>query len=143
MLPDDRSTKTKVDNKFHRIEQRKSWPRFCSSIANLEDEEMRSRILSFVDATEDPMFYHKKCWDKYIYRIGKTNYHIQNITSTEITAMFVQHVQATVFDLNEPRTLQGLLIDYKNILSEFGQEVNAIKTSFIKSILENKFDDSI
>ena len=57
--------------------------------------------------------------------------------------MFVQHVQATVFDLHEPRTLQGLFIDYKNILSEFGQEVNAIKTSFIKSILENKFDDSI
>ena len=102
--PDERGKKKKgreKENKFHRIEQRKSWRRFCSGIPYLEDDSMRDRILTFIDTVDDPfgedIFYHKKCWDKYIYSLDKSGHHLQNVSSTKMKAMFIQHIQNTVF----------------------------------------------
>ena len=61
----------------------------------------------------------------------------------EATAVFVQHVENVVFDFNEPRPLQGLLLDYRNILFELGQVDKVPKTSFIKSLLIEEFGDTI
>ena len=50
-------------------------------------------------------------------------------------ALFIDHVQETVFHLNEPRTLAGLLIDYKNIMFDLQGEEKDYGTLYIKSFL--------
>ena len=68
---------------------------------------------------------------------------MQNATIEEATAVFVQHVENVVFDFDEPWTLQGLLLVYRNILFELGQVDKEPKTSFIKSLLIEEFGDTI
>ena len=65
--------------------------------------------------------YHKRCWDKYISNIStkKRREHVQGVTSKEVDAVFIDHVQRKVCQLNEPRTLKGLLNDYHNFLFDF------------------------
>ena len=50
--------------------------------------------------------YHKRCLDKYISNINtkKRREHVQGVTSKEVDAVFIDHVQRTVCQLNEPRT---------------------------------------
>ena len=38
------------------------------------------------------------------------------MTSKEVDAVFIDHVQRTVYQLNEPRTLKDLLNEYHNVL---------------------------
>ena len=38
------------------------------------------------------------------------------MTSKEVDADFIDHVQRTVYQLNEPRTLKDLLNEYHNVL---------------------------
>jgi len=45
--------------------------------------------------------------------------------------------------MNEPRTLNGLLLDYQNMMSNFGLSIYSIKTSRIKELLINEFKDKI
>ena len=45
--------------------------------------------------------------------------------------------------MNEPRTLNGLLLDYQNMMSNVGLSIYSIKTSRIKELLINEFKDKI
>ena len=47
----------------------------------------------------------------------------------KVNAVFIDHVQETVFRLNEPWTLTWLLIDYKNIMCDLWGEEKDYRTS--------------
>ena len=49
----------------------------------------------------------------------KRQEHVKGVTSEEVDAVFIDQVQRTVCQLNEPRTLKGLLNDYHNFLFDF------------------------
>ena len=76
---------------------------------------MRERILAVTSLfPEDDSFavnihYHKKCWDKHIGNIStkKRQDHVECITKREVDAVFIDHVQRTICQLNEPRTLKN------------------------------------
>ena len=87
--------------------------------------------------------YHKRCWDEYISNIitKKWREHVQGVTSKEVDAVFVDHVQRTVCQLNETRTLKGLLNDYHNFLFDLREEEKVYKTSYIKTLISEEFKD--
>ena len=47
-----------------------------------------------------------------------------------------------IFDNHELHTLQGLLIDYKRIISNFGHD-SVVKSSYLKKILVKEFGEGI
>ena len=110
---------------------------------------MRDRILGIIAffPKDDPfdIHYHKTCWDKYISNIStkKRREHVQGVTSKEVDAVFIDHVQRTVCQLNEPRTLKGLLNDYHNFLFVLRGEEKVYKTSYIKTFISEEFKDQI
>ena len=61
----------------------------------------------------------------------------------EVNAVFINHVQEAVFRLNEPGTLTGLLIEYKNIMFDLRGEEKDYRTSYIKSLLSDEFEEEI
>ena len=89
--------------------------------------------------------YHKRCWDKYISNIStkKRRKHVQGVTSKEVDAVFIDNVQRTICQLNEPRTLKGLLNDYHNFLFNLRGEEKVYKTSYIKTLISEEFKDQI
>ena len=63
------------------------------------------------------------------------------MTSKEVDAVFIDHVQRTVYQLNEPRTLKGLLNDYHNFLFGLRGEKKVYKTSYINTLISEEFKD--
>ena len=57
--------------------------------------------------------------------------------------MFLKHVQKVILELNEPRTLQGLLEDCKTNLHNFGFPTNSVKYAAIKTLVQNEFGDDV
>ena len=74
MEPDESIKKKKKisQNRFNRLEQKKSWRHICVCTPFLTDKEMRDRTLAIIALfpKDDPfapdIHYHKRCWDKYI-----------------------------------------------------------------------------
>ena len=134
------------------IQQWNAWNTFKSHTIHLEDDQMRERILTVIDSTPDPFAseirYHRSCWMKYVkphYKHSDSSgdrMHLQNVQLTEVRQMFFRHVRTVVLEMNEPRTLQGLLVDYNQMSANFGFET-VIKTSTIKQMLQNEFKDNI
>ena len=52
-------------------------------------------------------------------------------------------MQRTVCQLNEPQTLKGLLFDYHNFLFDLSGEEKVYETSYIKTLISEKFKDQI
>lgn len=148
MKPED----LKHSNKLCIIQQWNAWNTFKGHTIHLEDTQMRDRILSVIDSTPDPFAseirYHRSCWVKYVKPFYKSSgsssdqMHLQNVRLTEVREMFFKHVRKVVLEMNEPRTLQGLLVEYNQISSNFGFE-SVTKTSTIKQMLQNEFKDKI
>ena len=91
------------------------------------------------------MQYHKRCWDKYINNVStkKCREHVHGVTSKEVEAVFIDHVQRTVCQLNEPRTLKDLLNYYHNVLFDLRREEKVCKTSYIKTLSSEGFKNQI
>ena len=108
----DKSIKKISQDPFYRLEQKKSWRHICACTPFLTDKEMWDRILGIIALfpKDDPfaadIHYHKRCLDKYISNINtkKRREHVQGVASKEVDAAFIDHVQRTVCQLNEPRT---------------------------------------
>ena len=153
MEPDESIKKKKKisQNPFYRLEQKKSWRHICACTPFLTDKEMLDRILGIIALfpKDDPfaayIHYHERCWDKYISNISTRNRweHVRGVTSKEVDAVFIYHVQWTVFQLNEPRTVKGLLNDYHNFLFDLRGEEKVYKTSYIKTLISEEFKDQI
>ena len=100
---------------------------------------MRDRILAVIDAVNDPFAseirYHRSCWKKYIRPLydseecDDSKLHLQNVRFVEVQHMFFQHIHSSVLQMHEPRTLQGLLQDYNNLMRNYGFDVSSIKIS--------------
>eukprot|EP00112_Aurelia_sp_Birch-Aquarium-sp1_P018096 Seg4270.2 transcript_id=Seg4270.2/GoldUCD/mRNA.D3Y31 product="hypothetical protein" protein_id=Seg4270.2/GoldUCD/D3Y31 len=144
MKPDN---KKNTGDSFHQIQQLTAWARFKEHTIFLKEDQMRDRILAVIAATHDPfateIYYHRSCWKKHIRLTYETTdsaiTHAQNMRINEVKELFFQHVRKVVLDLNEPRTLQGLLLDYRNIADNFGFSTEGIKTSKIKQMLADQF----
>ncbi len=149
MKPEDR----KHSRTLSIIQQWNAWHSFKSHTVYLEDDEMRDRILKVIDATPDPFAaevrYHRSCWNKYV----KPHYnkdssspedqmHLQNVRLTEVKQMFFKHVRNVILELREPRTLQGLLLDYNRMCTNFGFET-VTKTSTLKTMLQDEFKEEL
>ena len=91
---------------------------------------MFDRMLALIAATVDPFAseirYFMSCWKKYVSPMYHSGYnsekqmHVHNTRIAEVKQMFFQHVSEVIFELQEPRTLQGLLRDYANLLNNYG-----------------------
>ena len=57
--------------------------------------------------------------------------------------MFLKHVRKVILELNERRTLQWLLEDYKTILHNFGFSTNSVKSAAIKTLIPKEFGDDV
>ena len=71
------------------------------------------------------------------------NSHIQNVEIFEVKQMLLKHLQKIILELNEPRTLQGLLEDYNTILHNFGFPTNSVKFAAIKTLIQKEFGDDV
>ena len=122
MEPDESNKKKKKisQNPFYRLEQKKSWRHICACIPFLTDKEMRDRLLGIIALfpKDDPfaadICYHKRCWDNYVGNISTKmrRGHVHGVINEEADAVFIDYVQRTVCQLNEPRTLKILLNYY-------------------------------
>ena len=68
--------------------------------------------------------------------------HVQNTRIAEVKQMFFQHVSEVTFELQEPRTLQGLLRDYANLLNNYGFYSSGIKSATIRNMLQIEFPNT-
>lgn len=110
---------------------------------------MRSRILALIEATPDPFAteirYHRSCWKQYIrpsYNNDDSLHLQERVSLTEVQQMFFERVRTTVLSMNEPRTLEGLLLDYNQIKRNNGMEaMNG--TGNVKKMLQTEFKDKI
>ena len=121
---------------------------YLCSRAFLTDKEMRDRILGIITLfpKDDPfaadIHYHKRCNISNI-STKKCREHVQGVTSKEVDAVFIDHVQRTVCQLNETRILKALLNDYHNFLFDLRGEEKVYKTSYIKILISEEFKDQI
>ena len=92
--------------------------------------------------------YHRECWRNYVSNPLKRSLsdenteHLQHVNLREAKEIFLHHVRQVIFEDHEIRTLQGLLMDYKRITSNYGY-YSTVKSSFLKEILVKEFGDDI
>ena len=104
---------------------------------------MRERILAVItlfpegDAFATDILYQKECWDKHISNIStkKRQDYVECITKREVDAVFIDHVQRTICQLNEPQTSKCLLNDYQNFLFDLRGEEKEYKRLYIKDLI--------
>ena len=119
----------------------------------LEDGAVRHKILAVIDAVNDlfasEIMYHRSCWKKYIRPLcdseecDDSRLHLQNVRFVEVHHMIFQHIRSSVLQMHEPRTLQGLLQDYNNLMRNYSFDVLSIKTSRIKQLLKEQFGNKL
>ena len=114
-----------------------AWHTFKNHTIYLEDASMRDHILTVIANTTDAFAveirYHHSCWEKFIYPI----YHEDNNSMPNIH-LFLKQVHKVILDLNEPRTFQGLPLDYKNMLHNYDYDESSTKSSTIKQMIKKK-----
>ena len=72
----------------------------------------------------------------------ETRQHLQRVNLREAQTLFFDHVRQVIFKDHELRTLQGLLLDYDRIVSNFGH-TSIVRSSYLKEILIREFGESI
>ena len=68
---------------------------------------------------------------------------VHNVEILKVKQMFLKHLQKVILELNEPRTLQGLLEDYKTILHNLGFSTYSVKSAAIKTLIQKEFGDDV
>ena len=68
--------------------------------------------------------------------------HLQGVNLREAQEIFFSHVRQVIFQDHESRTLQGLLRDYKRIISNHGHN-SLVKSSYLKEILIKEYGQNI
>ncbi|KAK1894270.1 putative fatty-acid--CoA ligase fadD25 [Dissostichus eleginoides] len=90
--------------------------------------------------------YHHACWRKYV---NHTHFkpddamHLQNVSLSEARNLFFRHVDSIIFTEREIRSLQSLLAEYKRIVGDYGYEVGDVKSSYVKGLLINEYQETI
>ena len=145
LKPEDTSHKDRTNSKLHLIDHKQSWDKFRHHSVHLEDEEMRARIVTFIETCDDPyaveVRYHASCWKKCI-TYKEMNIPLQNIRLGEVKIMWLEHVKEVLLEASEPRSLKTLLTDYNSLLQNFNIKT-ITKTATIKKMLKEEFGDRI
>ena len=114
---------------------------------------MRERLNTLIDSIPDAytafgieIRYHRECWRKYLsdlkHLTDETSQHLQRVNLREAQCIFFQHIHQVIFQDHEFRTLQGLLKDYKRIISNYGHN-SIVKSSYLKELLIKEFGEGI
>jgi len=130
-----------------------AWTKFKLHTVRLEDEVMRLRLDTLIASIPDSQTafgleirYHRACWRKYVSDhkplSDESTQHLQRVNLREAQALFFHHIRQVIFKDHEIRTLQGLLQDYKRIISNHGHN-SVVKSSYLKEILVNEFGEDI
>ena len=116
----------------------------------IEDGDLRDRLTRLIESTSDPfandVMYHHACWRKYV---NHTHFnpddamHLQNVSLSEARSLFFRHVDSIIFTEREIRSLQSLLAEYKRIVGDYGYEVGDVKSSYVKGLLINEYQETI
>ena len=137
-------------NKFYRISSEDAWRSFKRHTITLEDQEMRKRINVLIESTSDPFAsdirYHEGCWMDFITHAPLTeakHMKLQNVTLTEARNLFYRYIDTVIFEQHELRTLQSLLLDYKNIVRGHGYDVGDMKSDYPKKLLVREYKEKI
>ncbi|KAK5923098.1 hypothetical protein CgunFtcFv8_000100 [Champsocephalus gunnari] len=62
---------------------------------------------------------------------------------SEARNFFFRHVDSIIFTEREIRSLQSLLAEYKRIVGDYGYEVGDVKSSYVKGLLINEYQETI
>ena len=124
-------------SKLSLISTQDAWSKFKQHTVLLEDQSMRSRIvtlINFVDSGTDPFAveirYHLECWLQYVSHpklSDQDHLHLQNVTLMEAKSLFFRHVKEVIFENHEIRTLQSLVKDYQKTLFNFNHDASGTK----------------
>ena len=117
----------------------------------IDDEKSRDRMVAFINSTSDrfatEIYHHESCWKKYLRSTYDTSdlktIHLQNIRLPEMNQIFFEHVRNVIIELNEPRTLRSLLLDYQNITKKIGISIENMKSSKVKELIQETFGEEI
>ena len=114
LKPEDTRHKDRINSKLHLIDHKQSWDKFRHHSVHLEDEEMRARIVTFIETCDDPyaveVRYHASCWKKYI-TYKEMNIPLQNVRLGEVKIMWLEHVKELLLEASEPRSSKTLLTE--------------------------------
>lgn len=132
-----------------------AWTKFKLHTIQLEDVNMRERLNTLIASIPDShtafgveIRYHRMCWRNYVSHPEQKQFtdeniqHLQHVNLREAQTLFYHHVRQVIFNDHEIRTLQGLLQDYKRIISNHGHNPT-VKSSFLKEILLKEFGNDI
>jgi len=64
--------------------------------------------------------------------------HPQSVKRSEIKQMFLNRVPQIIFEVKEPRSLHRLLMDYIELLDNFGYNESQTKTRTIKEMIKHE-----
>ncbi|KAK5931544.1 hypothetical protein CesoFtcFv8_000168 [Champsocephalus esox] len=67
--------------------------------------------------------------------------HLQNVSLSEARNLFFRHVDSIIFTEQEIRSLQSLLAEYKRIVGDYSYEVGDVKSSYVKGLLINEYQE--
>ncbi len=126
-----------------------AWTKFKIHTVRLEDDTIRKRLDTLIASIPDSQTafgleirYHRCCWRKYVSDhkplSDENTQHLRRVHFREAGTLFFHHVREVIFKNHEIRTLQGLLQDYKRIISNYGHN-SEVKSSYLKEILTQEF----
>ena len=130
-----------------------AWNKFRLHTVRLDDVAMRQRLVTLITSMPDAQTafafeirYHRGCWRNYMSDhkplTDETAQHLQRVNLREAQTLFFHHVRQVIFQDHELRTLQGLLNDYRRIISNYGHN-SIVKSSYLKELLLKEFGESI
>ena len=149
----DKKHPNRARGKLLRLNTHSAWRSFKRHPVLIEDEQLRGRITKLVESTSalsDPfasdIMYHHTCWQKHINHTKlkpDDAMHIQNVCLSDAKNLFFRHVDSIIFTEHEIRSLQSLLAEYKRIVGDYGYAVGDVKSSYLKDLLINEYQDTI
>ena len=153
MLGEDAKHPNRARGKLFQLNTQSAWRSFKHHPVLIEDGELTDRLIRLVKSTSaltDPfandIMYHHACWQKHINHTNFTSensIHLQNVCLSEARSLFLRHVDSIIFTNREIHSLQSLLADYKRIVSDYGYTVGDIKSTYLKDLLINEYQETI
>ena len=153
MKGEDLKHPKRVRGKLSRLNTHSAWRAFKRHTVLIEDVEMKERLTKLVESTQalsDPfandIMYHYRCWMTHISHNNfnpENTMHLQGVSLSEARNLFFQYVDAVIFTEHEIRSLQSLLTDYKRIVGDYGYAVGDMKSSYLKDLLIDEYNEKI
>ena len=153
MKGDDKKHPDRKQCQLYRIQTLSAWHSFKRHTVLIADKQVRDRLSKLIESTSalsDPfandISYHHACWMKHIHHVEFNPdhaIHLQNVSFFEAKNLFFRHVDSVIFSEREIRSLQSLLVDYKRIIREYGHHVGDVKSSYVKDMLINEYQEKI